>query len=160
MKSLFQNLVLAVSGSDASIHAAKYAILMAKLYRCKLTAVYVVDTATLRQLLITKIFVEDESSEYQKNLEANGERYLGYVEELAKKKGVSIEKELRHGAIYTEILKVADERSADIIILGGWEKERSARDIISEAHKEILINAKCTVLVVKEQDIEDLYKQL
>ena len=158
-KPLFSNIVVAVSGSDASIHAAKYAIIMAKLYRCRLSAVYVVDTATIRQLTLSKIFVQEESAEYERSLEANGERYLSFVDELAKAKGVKIEKELRRGAIYTEILGVADEKKADLIVLGGWEKDRSARDIISHAHREIMVSARCSVFVVKEPEIDQLYKQ-
>ncbi len=159
IKPLFSNIVVAVSGSDASIHAAKYAIIMAKQYRCRLSAVYVVDTATIRQLTLSKIFIQEESAEYERSLEANGERYLSFVEELARAKGVHIERELRHGAIYTEILSVADEKKADLILLGGWEKERSSRDIISHAHREIMVSARCSVFVVKEPNIDMLYKQ-
>ncbi|GAB4222403.1 MAG: hypothetical protein Kow009_14220 [Spirochaetales bacterium] len=160
MKPLIQNIVVAISGSDASINAAKYGIILARQYQCSMTAVYVVDTATLRQLVLTKIFVEDESKEYEENLYANGKRYLNYIEELARQKRVNIETSLRNGAIYTEILREADERKADLILLGGWEKERKERDIISEAHREVLYHAKCSVLVVKEMDIERLFKAL
>jgi nucleotide-binding universal stress UspA family protein len=160
MKPLIQNILVAISGSDASINAAKYAIVLAKQYRCTLTAVYVVDTATLRQLVITKIFVEDESQDYEKSLESNGKRYMNYVEELAAQKGVKINSVLKKGAVYTEILREADEKKADLIILGGWEKERKERDIISESHREVLLHAKCSVLVAKEQDIDRLFKQL
>jgi nucleotide-binding universal stress UspA family protein len=158
-KPLFSNIVVAISGSDASIHAAKYAIIMAKQYRCRLSVVYVVDTATIRQLTLSKIFIQEESAEYEHSLEANGERYLSFVEELARAKGVRVERELRRGAIYTEILGVADEKKADLILLGGWEKERSSRDIISHAHREIMVNSRCSVFVVKEPNIDMLYKQ-
>ncbi len=158
-KPLFSNIVVAISGSDSSIHAAKYGILLSKLYRCRLTAVYVVDTATIRQLMLSKIFVLEESAEYEKSLEANGERYLTFVEELGRAKGIKVEHQLRRGAIYTEILATADEIGADLILLGGWEKDRSARDIISHSHREIMVNAKCSVLVVKESDIDYMYKQ-
>ncbi len=158
-KPLFSNILVAVSGSDASIHAAKYAIVMAKQYRCRLSAVYVVDTATIRQLTLSKIFVQEESAEYERSLESNGERYLSFVEELARAKSVRIERELRRGAIYTEILAAADDRRSDLIVLGGWEKDRSARDIISHAHREIMVSARCSVLVVKEPNIDQLYKQ-
>lgn len=159
MKSLISNIVTAITGSDASILAAKYAIVMAKAYRCRLTAVYVVDTATIRQLTLSKIFIQEESAEYENSLEANGERYLSFVEELAHAKGIKVEREIRKGAVYTEILAAADERKADLIVLGGWEKDRSARDIISQAHREIMVNAKCSVLLVKEPGIDQLYKQ-
>jgi nucleotide-binding universal stress UspA family protein len=159
IKPLISNIVVVITGSDASILAAKYAIVMAKAYRCKMTAVYVVDTATIRQLTLSKIFIQEESQEYEKSLTSNGERYLSFVEELARAKGVRIDRELRQGAVYTEILTAADDRKADLIILGGWEKDRSARDIISQAHREIMVNAKCSVLLVKEPGIDQIYKQ-
>jgi nucleotide-binding universal stress UspA family protein len=159
IKPLFSNIVVVITGSDASILAAKYAIVMAKTYRCRLSAVYVVDTATIRQLTLSKIFIQEESQEYERGLEANGERYLSFVEELARAKGVKIEREIRKGAVYTEILTAADERKADLIVLGGWEKDRSARDIISHAHREIMVSAKCSVLLAKEPGIDQIYKQ-
>jgi nucleotide-binding universal stress UspA family protein len=159
MNPLFSNIVVAITGSDASILAAKYARVLAKAYRCRLSAVYVVDTATIRQLTLSKIFIQEESQDYERSLEANGERYLSFVEELARAKGMKIEREIRRGAIYTEILAAADERRADLIVLGGWEKDRSARDIISHSHREIMVNAKCSVLLAKEPNIDLLYKQ-
>jgi nucleotide-binding universal stress UspA family protein len=156
---LFSNIVVAITGSDASILAAKYAIVLAKVYRCRLSAVYVVDTATIRQLTLSKIFIQEESQDYEKSLEANGERYLSFVEELARAKGIKIEREIRRGAIYTEILAAAGEKKADLIVLGGWEKDRSARDIISHSHREIMVNAKCSVLLAKEPGIDAVYKQ-
>jgi nucleotide-binding universal stress UspA family protein len=159
MKPLFSNIVVAITGSDASILAAKYAIVMAKAYKCRLSAVYVVDTATIRQLTLSKIFIQEESLDYEKSLEANGERYLSFVEELARAKGVKVEREIRRGAVYTEILAAADDLRSDLIVLGGWEKDRSPRDIISHSHKEIMVNAKCTVLLAKEPNIDQIYKQ-
>jgi nucleotide-binding universal stress UspA family protein len=157
MKPLFSHILVAVTGSDASISAAKYAIIMAKQYHCRLSTVYVVDVATIRQLSLSKIFIQEESQDYERSLEANGGRYLSFVEELARAKGVKVEKEIRRGAVYTEILRAAEERKADLIILGGWERDRNAREIVSRAHLEVMINAKCPVLVVKEPDIGHLY---
>ncbi len=160
MKNLFTNIVVAVSGSEASILAAKYAIIMAKQYHCRLTAVYVVDTATLKQLVMTRIFVPQEGQDYEKSLQENGKRYLAFVSELGKAKGVEVQADLRSGAVYTGILECAEERKADCIVLGGWEHGRSAREIIGLAHKEVLYNATCPVLVVREQMVDQLYKAL
>jgi len=154
----FNSIVVAINGSDASILAAKYAIVLAKSCNCKLSAVYVVDTATIRQLTLSKILIKEESQDYEKSLQANGYRYLLFVEELAKAKNVPIEKIIRHGAVYTEILSVADEKKADLILLGAWERDRNPRDIISHSHREIMIHAKCSVLLVKEPEIDKIYK--
>jgi len=159
VKPLISNIVTGITGSDASILAAKYAIVLAKLYQCRLTAVYVVDTATIKQLTMSKIFIQEESAGYEKSLEANGQRYLSFVEELAMAKGIKAEREIRKGSVCTEILSVADEKKADLIILGGWERGRSARDIISHSHREIMVQAKCSVILVKEPGIDLIYKQ-
>jgi nucleotide-binding universal stress UspA family protein len=160
MKPLISNIVTAVTGTDASILAAKYGIVLAKTYHCKLSAVYVVDTATIKQLTLSKIFLQEEGVEYEKSLETNGDRYLKFVEELASAKGVKIEKIMRRGAIYTEILAAADEKKADLILLGGFEKDTKTKDIVGHSHREIMMNAKCSVLLVKEPEIDQIYKHL
>ena len=159
MKPLFQTLVIAVSGSEASVSAAKYAIVLAKQYRCRLVAVNVVDTATLKELLLSRIFVEDESFEYERSLEENGQRYLNYIEELAGRKGVEVEKVLRKGAVFSEIINVAEEREADLILLGGFEEKGGTRDVLSRQHRDILRSARCSILVVKEPDVDFLYRK-
>ncbi|MGA2481318.1 MAG: universal stress protein [Spirochaetia bacterium] len=163
MKMLLQTVVVAVSGSEGSINAAKYGIALARMYRCKLLAVYVVDTATLKELLLSKIFIDEESREYEKSLELNGHRYLNYVEELAQKKGVPVEKFLRSGSIATEIVEAAEENKADLILLGGFnelEGKGSFRDSMSRQQREILKHAKCSILIVKEPEIDFIYKRL
>lgn len=159
MRELLQTVVVAVSGSEASINAAKYAIAMARGYRSRVLAVYVVDTATLRELLMSRIFIEEESADYEKSLEQNGHRYLNYVAELASKKGVSVELILRRGAISTEIVEAAEDNKAGLILLGGFE-DKGLRDALSRQHREIMKNARCSVLVVKEPDMELIFKKL
>lgn len=159
IKPLFRNVLVVVNGSEPSINAVRYAVLMAKLYRCSVTATYVVDTATIRQLTLNKIFIEEESREYEQSLEENGRHYLAYVEEIGKAKGVKIETEMRRGAIWSEIVSSASEHRSDVILLGGTEREAGEQhEIMSSTFKSILLNARCSVLVVKEPMIEQLYK--
>jgi len=160
MKELLRTIVVAVSGSEASINAAKYAIALARSYRLRVFAVYVVDTATLRELLLSRIFIEEESADYEKSLEQNGHRYLNYVEELAAKKGVEVEKILRRGAVSTEIVEAAEDARADLILLGGLEEKGVLRDALSRQQREIMRNARCSVLVVKEPEIDAIYRKL
>jgi len=156
---LFTSILVAINGSDASILAAKYAIVLAKNCRAKLSAVYVVDTATISHLTVNKIMIHEESLEYERSLEAIGDRYLCFIEELALAKGVKIEREIRQGDVKTEILMAANEKKADMIILGGWENEKNPRDIITLSYRDIILNAKCSVLLAKEPDIDNLYKR-
>lgn len=159
IKPLFQNILVMVNGTDASINAVRYAILMSKLYRCRVYAVYVVDTATIKQLTLNRIFIEEESREYEKSLEENGKRYLSYVDDIGKSKGVRIETELRRGAIWSEVVTMADEKKIDAILLGGMESQApDQKEIMSSSYKSIMLNARCSVLIVKEKMIEQLFK--
>ncbi len=160
MRELFPTVVVAVSGSEASINAAKYAIALAKGYRSRVLAVYVVDTATLKELLLSHIFIEEESADYEKSLEQNGQRYLDYIAELAAKKGVQVEKILRRGSIATEIVEVAEDNQAGMILIGGFEEKGIVRDAISRQRREIVRHARCSVLIVKEPEIETIYRKL
>jgi nucleotide-binding universal stress UspA family protein len=164
IKPLFQNILVAINGSESSIHAVQYAILMAKSYRCDVKAVYVVDTATLKQLTLSKFFVPEDSAEYEQNLLQDGNRYLEYATELGMQKGVKIETELRKGAVWAEVITAADEMKANLILLGGYVREAfsavgsARRDSVSQSNQAIIENTPCSVLVVREKMIEQLFK--
>ncbi|MCI1209763.1 MAG: universal stress protein [Treponema sp.] len=163
IRPLFQNVLVAVNGSESSIHAAMYGIMMTKLYHLHLKIVYVVDTATLKQLTLGKFFITEESAEYEKSLLADGEKYLQYITELADSKGVKIETEMREGAIWSEIIIAAEESKAELILLGGRETDANfgtlvRHNVVSAARSEIIGSAHCSVLVVNEPKIEQLFK--
>lgn len=160
MKEAIKKILVTISGSDSSINGAKYAIALSKIYKLELNVVYVVDTTTIKDLLISKIFVEDESLEFQNGLEANGQRYLDYVEELAKSKGVKVNKILKRGGVVNMIIEAADEVDADLIIMGGWQPNRARKDMITRAHLDLLMDSKRSILVVKDQDVDELFKRI
>lgn len=164
IKPLFQKIVVAVNGSEQSIHAAMYGILMAKQYKCELKAIYVVDTSTLKQLTMSRIFLEEESQNYEQRLEDDGNRYLKYLQNLAKEKDVKIQTELKKGSVWSEVIKVADDFGANLILLGGKEHHGETmnhsirHDKLSATNAEIIGSALCNVLVVREPNIEKLFK--
>ncbi|MCG8571851.1 MAG: universal stress protein [Spirochaetes bacterium] len=159
MKPIVKKILVAISGSNSSINASKYAIMLAKTFKWELVALYVIDTSTIKELLLSKIFIEEESDDFEKNLEANGKRYLDYVEELAKNKSVKVKKVLKRGGIASMIMETSTDEDCDLIIMGGWEVNRSKRDLISKAHMDLLMDSKKSVLIVKEEEVENLYKK-
>ncbi|MCI6257871.1 MAG: universal stress protein [Treponema sp.] len=163
IKPLVKNVLVAVNGSEASIHALMYGIILAKQQHINLKAVFVVDTATLKQLTLTKFFVADESENYEENLITDGKRCLQYAADLAKQKGVRIETEVRKGAVWAEVIKSADEYKSDLILIGGKEYrsyDSLRHNMVSVARSEIIASAHCSVLVVREPELENLFKHL
>lgn len=162
LKPLFQKVLVAYNGSKSSLHAVLYAILMAKLYRCSVKVVCVVDVSSIKQLTISKFMVSEEAELLSANLESDGKKKLDYVTEIAKTKGVKIETQLCYGSVWSEIIKAADDYKADVILLGGTDDNLdthySVRNVISRQDSEIIGSAHCSVLVIREPYIEQKFK--
>ena len=65
-RPLIRHILTMVDGTESSIAAAEYAIQFARAFKANLTAVAIVDTATLKHLLSTKILVAAEMEEYER----------------------------------------------------------------------------------------------
>ncbi len=155
-------MIVAVNGHRSSVHASMYAIMMARSYNIELKFVYVVDTATIKYLAANKFLISDERYNFEDRLKEDGERYLSYAQMLASSKGVKCETELLSGGVFTEILHAAEDYEADLIILGGNEKDEThhvgKRNVLSTDQSEILSNSKCPVMIVQKPDIEKIFK--
>ncbi len=156
---LIRNALLVISGTQASVNAARYAIMLCKEMDINLFVLYVIDTATIKELMMSNIFIEEESKEYEKSLEMDGEKYLNMIEEMAKTKKQKITKLLKKGMISTEIITATKDNRIDLIILGEWQESKSRRDLISMESRYVLANAEVSVLVVKEGDLERTFKK-
>ena len=154
IKPLFQKIVVAYSGSKTSLDTLMYAILMAKVYKCQIKVVVVVDTASIKYLTLQKFMVSQEGEAIAKNLESDGKKNLNYAMNFAKSKGVKIETELRKGSVWSEIVAAADEFKADLILIGGAKNldhlSSLSRDLVSSQESEIIGSAHCSVMVVRD----------
>lgn len=160
MKGPLSKALVVVNGSESSVHAARYALCLAKAYGTEVSAVYVVDTATIRQLALSRIFVPDESQEYEESLEASGRRLLAFVKELGAQLGVEVETVLRKGAIPVEVISCAEESGADCILIGQSEHGTPFRDTHVDTYLEIAKNATCALLIVKGKQAEQKFRAL
>ncbi|HZK20323.1 MAG TPA: universal stress protein [Treponemataceae bacterium] len=159
--SLFQNVLVLINGSEASIEAVRYGVVLAKYSKCNLRALYVVDTATLKQLTLNKFFVEEESLDFEKSLRNDGVKYLKYAEEIAKAKGIKIETEIRSGSVWGETIAVASEMKSDLILVSGLEqKQDKIHAVATMSYHELMKHAHCSVLMVRNENIEKLYENI
>lgn len=154
-------IVVAVAGTVVSLVSAKYAIYIAKLLNVKLTAVYVVDEKTLNELLKSRIFVEVEAMQYEKDLNDQGELFLERLKKLAEVKGVECEVMLLKGVVHEELLKKVKELEADLLVMGQPKERLSRVDTYYDEGEKILKGSPCPVIVVKDPDrVEKLFKEL
>jgi len=156
-----KKILVYVDGTEPSITAAQYAICLASFYRADLIALYVVNTKAMEDLLKARIFLQDEQMEYEHDMEADAQRYLNYVNELALKKGVTIVPRSRRGSVHKEIVDLINEEEVDLLVIGELARIRSWRDEFYDETERAMRMAPCSVLIAKDEDkVWQMYESL
>ena len=127
MKPISKILVY-INGTEESITAAQYALVLAASTGASLKVLYVVNTKALNDLVTARIFLKEEQREYEHDLQADAERYLNHVRDLARSKGVFIETQSTVGNVHQEIVNRVREDQIDLLIIGELSHIRSRRD--------------------------------
>ncbi|MBM4039651.1 MAG: universal stress protein [Planctomycetes bacterium] len=145
----FRHILVLVDGTESSLKAAECAVQLARAYKAQLSAVGVVDTATLKHLLTSGIMVAAESQEYERELEASGRKHLAYAADLARENGVKAQTVLLKGAVHSAVLAEQKSCGADLIVIGAFRWTLCHRDVSARERQLILDEAPCPVLVVR-----------
>jgi len=150
-----------VDGTEQSVTAAQYAICLASFSGAELIAHYVINTRAVEDLLKARIFLKDEQVEYEHDMEADAERYLNYINELAIKKGVSIIKKRSRGNVHKEIVDSIEADDVDLLVIGELSRIRSRRDEFFDETERAMRAVPCSVLIVKDEDrVWEMYESL
>ena len=144
-----KHILVLVDGTEESSHAAVFAIGLAKMLRARLTAMAVVETETLRQLLHVQILTNHEMVEFKQDLRASAERQIADVRERAMRRRVAIEEVIAAGNSEELVPREVAKRNVDLIALGGFHSRRAARNLLSRQRQQIVDHATCPVVVVK-----------
>jgi nucleotide-binding universal stress UspA family protein len=150
-----------VDGTEQSVTAAQYAICLASFSGAELIAYYVINTRAVEDLLKARIFLKDEQVEYEHDMEADAERYLNYINELATKKGVSVIKKRSRGNVHREIVDSVEADDVDLLVIGELSRIRSRRDEFFDETERAMRSVPCSVLIVKDEDrVWEMYESL
>lgn len=150
-----------IDGTEQSVTAAQYAVCLASFSGAELIALYVVNVRAMDDLLKARIFLKDEQVEYERDMEADAERYLNYVNELGVKKGVSITRKLSKGSVNKEIVNAVNENGIDLLVIGELSRIRSRRDEFYDESERAMRAVTCSVLIVKDEDrVWEMYQSL
>ena len=161
MSNPIKKIMVYVDGTEQSVTAAQYAICLASFSGAELIAYYVINTRAVEDLLKARIFLKDEQVEYEHDMEADAERYLNYINELAIKKGVSIIKKRSRGNVHKEIADSIEADDVDLLIIGELSRIRSRRDEFFDETERAMRAVPCSVLIVKDEDrVWEMYESL
>lgn len=148
----FKEILVYLDGSEDSVSAAMAAIMLANRLEASLTAIYVVNTRALRDLVSARIFLEFEEQEYQRDIEGDAIRYLNHVKELGQQKNLDVKTIKASGAVSAEVTKYLQENNIDLLVIGGLSEIHSRRDELLSETDRMLRSAPCPVLVVRDND--------
>ena len=161
MSNLVKKIMVYVDGTERSVTASQYAICLASTCGAELIAQYVINTRAVDDLLKASIFLKDEQVEYEHDMEADAERYLNYIEELASRKGVSISRLCSRGNVHKELAAAVNENSVDLLVIGELSRIRSRRDEFYDEAERAMRGVGCSVLIVKDEDrVWEIYESL
>jgi nucleotide-binding universal stress UspA family protein len=159
--SPIKKMLVYVDGTEQSVTAAQFALCCARYLDAELTALYVINTRALDDLLKARIFLKEEQLEYNRDLEADAERYLNHVRELARNKGIAIQTVKTTGAPNQEIVRVVKEGGFGLLFVGELSRIRSRRDEFYDETERAMRSVPCSVLIVKDDErVWDMYQSL
>lgn len=140
-----QKILFPTDFSGASIHAAAYALLLAKTYKARLYVLHVVDTSEeasgfyLPHLSYEKLDKELMESARDMLAKFCSTRFKGYK---------NVEQRVLSGEPYKEILKVIKGIDIDMIVMGTFGKARIDRFFFGSTTERVMRKASCPVFVI------------
>jgi nucleotide-binding universal stress UspA family protein len=146
-----RSVMLVVDGSETGVAALRYAVRVCALHGATLTAIAVVDTATLKSLLKSSVLVETEMEEFGAELGASAEKNLTYAEQVAREAGVPCERLLKKGAGHSIVIDECRRLKPDLLVMGGFTTSMIKRDLNARERRLIVDEVKCPILLVTSQ---------
>jgi nucleotide-binding universal stress UspA family protein len=148
MEVAIKKIILATDFSDISKNASRHALMLAKTYKAELKALHVFDK-TAWNIPSHDYLVIDE---VVADIEEARQRGRDTLQELAKSFGLKVETIFAEGDPGHEIVRVAEERNADLIVLGthghgGWK-----RFTLGSVAELVIRYAPCAVLTIRSKE--------
>jgi nucleotide-binding universal stress UspA family protein len=141
---VFNNILVALDGSEVSQRALVRAADEAKLWNAKLNVIYVVETG-----LFSSLPLDNTVEIMYRVLEKEGEAVLEKAKKYCSEKGIMVFTQMKQGHAGSEIIALADREKSDLIIVGSHGKSNADRLLIGSVSTFVVTHSKATTLVVR-----------
>jgi nucleotide-binding universal stress UspA family protein len=141
---LFERLLVPTDGSQTAVEAGRLAFRVAEAHGASVTLLHVLDPVVLDE----SVRVSDRSrDEVRDRMEREGRAYLAQLEAIAQDRDLEVSTVMREGDPYREIVDLADEIGADLIVMGHSGRRGPRRKIAGSVAERVIRFANCPVLV-------------
>lgn len=147
---MYKHILIPTDGSTLSAHAAQHAVVIAKASGARVTGLFVAPAPT--PLLFKGLLpVRHLQPEQHAALTAKAaQRFLGVVEQAARKAGVRYEGVTVEGEFPAEaILETAAKRKCDMIVMASHGRRGISGVLLGSETQKVLTQAKVPVLVCR-----------
>jgi nucleotide-binding universal stress UspA family protein len=145
-KAMISKILVAVDGSDASMHAADYAVLMSNKYDAELYALHVVHPADVHA-----ISESTQASSYSvEYTNQDSQKYLDKVKLKANENNIQLKTEVVSSVNAAEgIVDYAEVQNVDLVVVGARGKSGFRKLLLGSVASKVVTYAHCPVLVIK-----------
>ena len=144
---MYKLIFMPVDGSEVSNHAAEEGFRLAKALGSETVLQYVIDISIVTlpdaELAISNLDIIRESFREQ------GDKVLKELSGKAREMGVPCSTMMTEGDVHDEIINAAEEKKADLIVLGTHGRRGLNRLILGSVAGSVAKRAHCPVLLIR-----------
>jgi len=143
----YSRILVATDGSEQNQQAVTEAVKLAISEKAELHCLFIVDTIAFASLPMDVTWENVYNVLYEEGKDA-----LKTVEKKAKKAGVKFFGSVMEGNPAMEIVRYAQEKKADIIVVGTLGRGGLSRFLLGSTAEKVIRTAPCPVLVVRQPE--------
>lgn len=141
---LLENILVPLDLSERSLTSLRYAVPLARLFGARITLLHVVEPAPPAAALPHSATLEDLDPLW-------ASRRLEEIREAETDEDIEVKTAVRYGCIYDQILSVAREMRADLIVTTTHGLTGLKHLFVGSTAESIAHGAPCAVLVVRDR---------
>jgi nucleotide-binding universal stress UspA family protein len=147
----YSKILIAVDGSNASMHAADYGISLAEKYKAQLSIMNVLDVYTLKQTSSSVIVAPTYGLKEVVEVMRQVQKWVDKIKKKAEEKNIQSKAELLElkKSVVATIVNYAESEKIDLIVVGTKGRSGLRKLLLGSVAEGVVTYAHCPVLVVK-----------
>ncbi|MFQ5589058.1 MAG: universal stress protein [Nitrospiria bacterium] len=138
----FKSILVGTDFSDYSERAIAHASVLAKQFDAKITLLHVIESFSYSLTDSMTVVGHDQA------LSTTAAALLENLQNTLIDEGLSVDRLLEHGAPYKQIIKIAEEKSVNLIVVGTHGRTGMEHLLLGGVSEKVVRLAKCPVLTV------------
>lgn len=144
---MYVTMLMPVDGSEVSNHAANQGLMLAKALGSRVIFQYVIDISIVT-LPDAEMGISNIDA-IRKSFTEQGNKVIAAFSASAKEMGVNFETFITEGDVHDEIINLAEEKGAELIVMGTHGRRGLNRLLLGSVAESVTKRARCPVLLIR-----------